>query len=140
MHVSADWCIVHRFRSPSTCLHSLVHVWCSQWEKKKMHVSADWCVVHSFRSQGTCLLMFPCSCFGAHDVRRKRCVRLQIGALCTALGHRALVYLHSPVHVWCSRCEKKKMHVSADRCVVHSFRSQGTCYLRSRVHVLVLTM
>ena len=37
--------------------------------------------------------MFPCSCFGVHDVRRKRGVHLQIGALCTALGHRVLVYI-----------------------------------------------
>ena len=59
MRASADCCIVHSFRSHSTCLHSLVHVWCSQCEKKKMHVSADQCIVHSFRSQGACYLCFP---------------------------------------------------------------------------------
>ena len=30
---------------------------------------------------------------GGHNVRRKRGVHLQIGALCTALGHRVLVYI-----------------------------------------------
>ena len=88
----------------------------------------------------TTLVYVPCSCFGAHDMRRKRCMRLQIGALCTAVGHTTLVTYVPLFMFWCSWCEKEKMHASADRCIVHSCRSQGTCYLHSPVHALVVMM
>ena len=84
------------------------------------------------------LVYIPLFMFGAHNVRRKRCMCLQISASCTALGHRALVTYVSLFMFWCSWCEKKEMHAAADQCIVHSFRSQGTCYLCFPVYVLVL--
>ena len=69
-----------------------------------MHASADRCIVHSCRSQGTCLLTFPCSCFGAHDVRRKRCMCLQIGALCMTIVEHEL----KKQKMWQEELQKKK--------------------------------
>ena len=75
--------------------------------------------------------------FGGHNVRRKRCVRLQIGALCTAVGHTTLVYV--PCSCFGAHdMRRKKMHASADRCIVHSCRPHDTCYICFPVHVLVL--
>ena len=61
-------------------------------------------LLHSCRSQDTCLLTFPCSCFGAHDVRRKRCMCLQIGALCMTIVEHEL----KKQKMWQEELQKKK--------------------------------
>ena len=109
---------VHSWRSHNTCLCSPVHaVVLMMWEKRRcVHLQIG--VLCTAVGHMT-LVYVPCSCFGAHDMRRKRCMRLQIGALCTAVGYMTLVTYVPLFMLWWSWCEKKKVHVSADWCVVH---------------------